>query len=121
MTLKRILAGATSALALGCGLVATAPAANASLTEYGCPTNYVCGYTGANFTGTRYQAHYSQAEGHCVVFPVVIHSLINMSSTERFYWWEYGQCSGAANGLLQYYGQSGYKYSNYLFSSFTHT
>lgn len=124
MSVRSLLASAASVLVLGAGLVAAAPAANAATpTEYGCPTDYVCGYTEKNFTGDIYKLHYSQLEGHCGIPPrgVVFHSLLNMSNTERFYWWEYGHCAGPASGLLQYHGQQGDRYSDYLFSSVTHT
>ncbi|WP_328608971.1 peptidase inhibitor family I36 protein [Amycolatopsis sp. NBC_00345] len=119
-TSKTVFRAALVAIA-GSLLVAGAPAAEATVTEYGCPSNYVCWYSEKNFGGVRAQAHYSSLEGQCG-WPdgFQAHSLINMS-TQRFYWWEYTICSGTAGGLLQPYGQPGYKYSNYIFTGVTHT
>ena len=119
--IKRLLVLCVASVAALVGLIVAAPSASALPAPH-CEVNYVCGYTGYDFTGVKYRWNVFGLGSQCGTLPdaTIFHSLANGSSY-RFYWWEYGVCSGAASGLLQPAGQPGSEYSHYDFTSIRKT
>lgn len=90
----------------------------------GCPADYVCFWTGANFTGSRYQFSYHGALGTgCNEFGPPFKSVVN-GSQARFYYFSPahpGCAAGGASGTLEPVGRPGSVYSNYLFEGLKKT